>query len=275
MEKMQMPQKLMQSIIWDSNECLEHTLPSGEIMPHRKMILNGKSICSKCELEKENKRLSEEMSQKYRDIEKNRSYNILKTRSIVADKTLLDARLDNFTTEHPEEIQNKQTVLDALDHWKQGTTFNLVLQGKQGTGKSHLTYSLLHELNEIRAGSCLFVSIDEMLRLIRDSFSNKESRYTESYFVDLLSSVDYLGLDDLGAETGAINTDKTASDFTQRVLYGVTNARQSKSTLITTNLSSKDLFKIYDKKLVSRLLRSPKVVIFENSTDKRISQLPF
>ena len=61
------------------------------------------------------------------------------------------------------------------------------------------------------------------MRKIKDSFSNRQSKYTERYFVDLLSSVDFLALDDVGAETGAIDTDiKTASDFVQRILYAIT-----------------------------------------------------
>jgi DNA replication protein DnaC len=269
MEKLQMPQKLLRSINWVSDHCDQHN------HPQQMMIINGETVCPRCKLDQENAKLVAEESRKFQEAEKNKQYNTLKIRSVVADQTLLGARLDNYMTEHPEEIQNKQIVLEALDHYKQGTPFNLVLQGKQGTGKSHLTYGLLHDLNETRSCSCLFVSVDEMLRKIKDSFNNKESRYTESYFVDLLSSVDFLGLDDLGAETGAVNTDKSASDFVQRVLYGVTNARQNKSTIITTNLSSEHLFKMYDKKLVSRLLKNPKVVIFKDSKDKRISQLPF
>ena len=114
-----------------------------------------------------------------------------------------------------------------------------------------------------------------MLRTIKDSFSNRESRYTERYFVDLLSKVDFLALDDIGAETGAIDTDKTATDFVQRVLYAITSTRQDKATIVTTNLNSEVLFKMYDKKLVSRLLRNPKYVLFKETKDKRLSNIPF
>jgi DNA replication protein DnaC len=87
--------------------------------------------------------------------------------------------------------------------------------------------------------------------------------------------VDFLVLDDVGAETGAMDTDKRASDFIHRVLYGITNARQNKSTITTTNLGSKDLYSMYDKKIVSRLFRKPKFIVYENTKDKRINQLPF
>ncbi|MDF2606968.1 MAG: Pony 38 [Bacillales bacterium] len=91
----------------------------------------------------------------------------------------------------------------------------------------------------------------------------------------MLSDCDFLVLDDLGAETGAIDTGKAATDFVQRVFYAIMNARQGKVTIITTNLSSEKLFSIYDKKLVSRLLRNPQFIIFKETLDKRISILPF
>ncbi|GIN96058.1 hypothetical protein J6TS1_19280 [Siminovitchia terrae] len=64
------------------------------------------------------------------------------------------------------------------------------------------------------------------MRVIKDSFSNKESRYTENCFVELMSKAAYLALDDIGVETGAIGTDKIATDFVQRVLYAITTTRQ-------------------------------------------------
>lgn len=68
----------------------------------------------------------------------------------------------------------------------------------QGAGKSHLAYSILRELRghfyEISDGekdndeltyskmkSCLYVEIEQLMRLIKDSFNNKESKYTEEY----------------------------------------------------------------------------------------------
>jgi DNA replication protein DnaC len=130
-------------------------------------------------------------------------------------------------------------------------------------------------LNETRSCSCLFVSVDEMMRLIRGSINDKSSIYTESYFVDLLSKVDYLGLDDLGAESGSSETDKSASDFTQRVLNAVTTARQDKSTITTTNLSGQKMRQMYDGRIVSRLLKNPRFIVFKETKDKRISGIPF
>ena len=205
------------------------------------------------------------------------TYDVLYMDSIVPDKTLLNASFDSFIANDPEEIANKKLCMEYVEHLKNGYTFNFVIQGLKGSGKSHLGYSVLRELNSSLEGvSCLFIAIDEMMRKIRGSFRDKESKYTEDYFINLLSKVDYLVLDDLGAETGAIDTDKEASNFVQRVLYGVMNARQDKTTIFTTNLSSTVLKTMYDEKLLSRMLKDKKFIIFKHTKDKRgINDLPF
>lgn len=261
-----------------SSYCEEHIYRKGGqdiVKPIQRMVINGNVFCPRCEVEKETERIKKAEQDKFDEMLKQRTYNVFHRESILSDNTLLTATFDNFLTECEEEVKNKQTALQAVIRLKEGQVFNTVFQGKQGTGKSHLAYSILRELNEGHKGSCLFVSVDTMLRLIKDSFNNKESKYTESYFVDLLSSVDFLSLDDIGAETGAIGTDKKATDFVQRVLYAVTTTRQDKPTIITTNLSSKTLFNMYDSKLVSRLFKKPKFILFNESKDKRMANLPF
>ena len=260
---------LLKNLVYHSDFCDQH------VKPVQKMVINNQVVCPRCESEKSTKKLEKETTAYFEQMELDRKYSNLKTKSIIEDETLIDARLENFTEKCEEEKVNKATVLECLERFKQGEVFNLVLQGKQGTGKSHLAYSALWELNETKKYSCLFVSVDAMIRKIKNSFNDKGNMYTEEYFNRLLSEANYLVLDDLGAETGAINTDKAATDFVQRVLYGVTNSRQNKVTILTTNLSSESLYSMYDKKLVSRLMKRPKVVMFKESKDKRISNLPF
>jgi DNA replication protein DnaC len=266
-EKIQLPKIGRMKMDFHSSSCEEHKV--------QKIVFKGEIHCPRCFLDNENKKMQQQAQADYDRYFQNKVYNTLSRDSILEDRTLLEARFDTYLVSEQEERENKNIVLECLERYKQGEVFNLILQGKQGTGKSHLAYSTIYELNEIRDKSCLFVSIDAMLRKIKNSFNDKESRFTEEYFNKLLSNVDFLVLDDLGAETGAIDTSKTATDFVQRVLYGITNTRQDKATILTTNLDSKTLFSMYDKKLVSRLFRKPKYVIFKESKDKRTSNIPF
>lgn len=274
-----MPKTLHKNITWTSDECLKHTYRrNGEdvIKPVSMMMVDGQTICPRCESEAAEQQLQDQLQKQYDEEMALRKHNTLYRKSIISDRTILDASFDSFQAVTDEEKRNKSLCLDIAKRLNEGQAFNVFLQGNQGAGKSHLAYSLLLGLNEMdHNASSLFVSVEEMMRRIKDSFNNKESKYTEQYFVELLSSVDYLVLDDLGAETGAIDTDKQATNFVQRILYAVTNARQGKVTISTTNLSSESLFSIYDKKLVSRLLSKPVYVVFKETKDKRMANLPF
>lgn len=98
--------------------------------------------------------------------------------------------------------------------------------------------------------------------------------------------MDLLVLDDLGAETGDIYSNKRASEYTSNVLRSIFNARQDKSTGVTTNLLGKRLTGyvdkegkshagMYDKKMISRAMVNIESIVFKESVDKRPSKVGF
>jgi DNA replication protein DnaC len=275
-ERIKPPRSLNGRMTYHSDYCDLHPYRrNGQDIPNpvQKMIINGQVVCPRCENEKNTQQLEDHYQELWEHLKATEKSRVLLKKSIVEDETLLEARFDTYLAVEKEETENKALMLQYLEQLKNGEVFNLILQGNQGAGKSHLAYSLLHELNTLPDKSCLFVSLDAMIRKIRDSFKNENSKYTEQYFNDLLSEVDFLVLDDLGAETGSMDTVKAATDFVQRVLYGITNTRQNKVTILTTNLSGEILNSMYDKKLVSRLFKNPRYVFFRVTEDKR--KLPF
>lgn len=273
---MQQIQNLLDSMKMDltSNVCKSEVHPKRDI---QMMLVDGKEVCPICETHRMNLELEKQETEKYFAFQQSKKHRTLQSKSVIRDVALQKASFTNYETDEKEAAENKQKAVQAFLLYKEGKIFNTWLTGSPGVGKSHLAMSILRNLNEIgeKSYECLFVSVDEMLLKIRESFDNKESRYTESYFVNLLSEVDYLVLDDLGAETGGTGTTKKATDFTLRVLYAIANARQNKSTIITSNLSRKQLEAMYDNKLVSRLLKDTHLIKFEKTTDKRIRSVDF
>lgn len=236
-------------------------------------------ICTQCVMEKHKKRekeLVDSISNKYY---KRNTYDWLEKHSIFLDETLRRATFDNYHTEDKETAANKEKALQIAREYYKGATYNTIFTGKAGTGKSHLSMSMLKVVNEYSNPyrKCLFVSVDELLRRIKDSFNNRDSYYTEQRMVDLLTEADLLVLDDLGAETGSVpNEDekrKRASDYTTKTLYAIINGRMSKPTIITSNLTSKEMRKMYDSKLISRMFRGADghVIAFKETNDKRIT----
>lgn len=227
-------------------------------------------VCTKETVDKQTQQMAEKAS---REHHKRTTYAWLTKHSIFLDDTLKHATFDSYQATDDETEHNKQLALNIARRYYKGANNNTIFTGKAGTGKSHLSMAVLQVVNEHSDPyrKCLFVSLDELMRRIKDSFNNKKSYYTEQRMIDLLTEADLLVLDDLGAETGAVTTERTATDFTTRTLYAIINGRMNKPTIITTNLNSKDMAKMYDSKLISRMFRGAEghVIKFEKTNDKR------
>lgn len=263
---------LTDSLIETDQICEKHGTKLLELMGH--------TACFECQREKKEKTEEETRRLYMMDWElqhfedsRRKTYWRLAYDSIFADNTLKKADFSSFHADNEELTENKKKALEIAERYKNNEVFNSLLTGSAGTGKSHLAMSILQKVNEESDPyrSCLFLSIDEFLLEIRSTF-RPGSQDDEKAVVDKYAKVDLLVLDDLGAETGFIGTDKVASDFTQRILYHLMNRRQDKSTIITTNLNSKQISAMYDSKVVSRLYKNlgGNIIKFDKSKDRRI-----
>jgi len=261
-------------MIYHSEKCAIHGVQLVEF--------EGEAQCPKCFTEQENKALELKISNQFEH--SNSLY--LERKSLLTDLTLLSASLENYTvTPNTEANLNKQVVLECVNYLKNGQVFNIILQGKAGAGKSHLAYAILRALNSMKIKSaddkepvqksCAFISFELMLRKVRESYKKPEQILNEFYFLRLIEQVDFLVIDDLGAESGAIDTEKTATDFVHKFLYALSTSRQHKVTIYTTNLTSTSLSILYDKKLISRFFKKPKFIVFKETKDYRIGDIPF
>ena len=238
----------------------------------RQMMLDkGQYICPRCQCQSWTDEMSKEVKAEYDLIKSKEKFYMLGKHSLIQDQNLKQATFKNYNYDDGVDREKMQHALQIVEAYKREEQWNTWLVGPPGIGKSWTAMSMLRALNDTYEVSCLFIDIDEMLRKIRGSFNDDESIYTEDYLVDLVVSADFVVLDDLGAETGNIQTGKEASDFTSRVLRAIVNGRQNKSTIITTNLSVKNLTKMYDPKLVDRLMRNIKLIKYpEDTPSKRI-----
>lgn len=265
------------------NLCPKHCTHMIYVKPIDKFVCDE---CTKEQVEKENQEIARHglYSQRIQD-----TTAVLKRRSILTDSDLFDATFGNFNVTCQEQHDNREKVSSLVPRILNGESVNLWLVGSVGRGKSHLAMSLLNALNaeggkrlgeafeqnerfEDKGISCLFIELDGMLRLIRDSYKNPDSMYTESYFIDWCIRADVLVIDDLGAETGAIHASKQATDFVHRMLYSISNGRKNKTTVITTNLEPAERAQLYDEKILSRLSVNFAGLKFESAPDMRKSK---
>ncbi len=139
---------------------------------------------------------------------------------------------------------------------------NLLLIGKTGTGKTHISTAIAREI--ISQG--FDVVYDSAQNIVSDFESDKfKSGYgntapkSEKYL-----ECDLLIIDDLGTEF--------SSQFTVSCLYNLLNTRANRAmaTIISTNLSAEELARKYEDRIYSRLVGvGTRILVFEGR-DRRI-----
>jgi len=185
-----------------------------------------------------------------RDEQKRKRALSLRKASGISDNELIDLSFERFKPglALPPKGMNKEQIVGLVRDVKQKCEEYakkpegwLVIQGKTGTGKTHLAYAI--------AGACInrnmtvFAKpVPDLLDMLRDSYSI--GAHGEQ--MEMLKEVELLILDDLGAQRD--------TGWALDVMYQVLNHRYSKKLplVVTTNL---DLRRVgLDDRLVSRLL---------------------
>ena len=121
---------------------------------------------------------------------------------------------------------------------------SVVLYGKYGTGKSHLACALLMNLLD-RGEACRFVAVADLMDDLKARFGG-EGEQSEAYF-DRISREHVLVLDDVGAEQNTAWTcERIASLIDKRYRSGA-------ATIVTTNLTHREIAERYGRRLADRL----------------------
>jgi DNA replication protein DnaC len=120
----------------------------------------------------------------------------------------------------------------------------LWIQGDVGTGKT--TLAMLVSKAALAAGrSVAIYSLPRLLNLLRESMDSPEGKLD---YLDRLTAVDLLHIDDLGAEN--------RTDWVLEQLYSIVNARYEaeRAIVATTNLMPDELSERLGPRTVSRLV---------------------
>lgn len=138
---------------------------------------------------------------------------------------------------------------------------NLLLIGKTGTGKTHISTAIAREI--ISQG--FDVVYDSAQNIVADFEADKfRSGYGSEPKSEKYLECDLLIIDDLGTEF--------SSQFTVSCLYNLINTRANRAmaTIISTNLSAEELARKYEDRIYSRLVGvGTRVLVFEGR-DRRI-----
>ncbi len=143
----------------------------------------------------------------------------------------------------PDQIQSVRRYVRAIEQ-NLDSGRGLWIQGDVGTGKT--TLAMLVSKAALDAGrSVAIYSLPRLLNLLRESMDSAEGKLD---FMDRLTAVDLLHLDDLGAEN--------QTDWVLEQLYSIVNARYEAEQAIvaTTNLMPDELSDRLGARTVSRLV---------------------
>jgi len=164
-----------------------------------------------------------------REAEKARAEKLFKSARI--PKRYRNKTLDNFDrSRQPIAFHKAKHYIENWEKtWEEGRCLFFV--GNPGTGKSHLAFAILNELlKKGIPGMC--ITVPDLMDELRPRDDGQERERME-----VLKTIDFLVMDDLGAEKN--------SDFTTERIYIILNARYSemRPTVITSNDYLEDLEK--------------------------------
>jgi DNA replication protein DnaC len=120
-------------------------------------------------------------------------------------------------------------TIASLRAWLLSPGWAIVLMGNFGVGKTGLAISALREVAELQRRPGLFVKTPDLLARIKATYA-KDATTTEATVLDSLRTVDYLVLDDIGADKD--------TDWATSMLFQVLDDRHDhqRKTIVTTNL---------------------------------------
>ncbi len=143
----------------------------------------------------------------------------------------------------PDQIQSVRRYVREIEK-NLDSGRGVWIQGDVGTGKT--TLAMLVSKSALDAGrSVAIYSLPRLLNLLREAMDSQEGKLD---FLDRLTAVDLLHIDDLGAEN--------RTDWVLEQLYSIVNARYEaeRAIVATTNLMPDELSERLGPRTVSRLV---------------------
>jgi len=193
--------------------------------------------------------------------------NIFKS-SLFSSNGDINKTFDNFNVTDDKTNRELEQAKNIADRIVAGERHKFIFYGKPGTGKTMLSICILNQLKDSR--SCLFVDIASFIELTKN-FNDERAKLQVNSLYKAMKNADVLVIDDLGSESSMQRISSEASTYNQRVLFNIAQSRDDKTTIITTNNTGSDLRKIYNPKLVSKLMYTDKSnVINFDSADYRL-----
>lgn len=184
-----------------------------------------------------------------------RAYDMSNLSNVLEKENFKYFNLDLFSSEafEGESITPKENMMNILNvcegfvfNFDEDNEENLLFYGETGLGKTFLTNCIAKSLLD-KGKIVIYQTSFKLLEILEDLRfrSSKDSNNKEKY--NLLFEADLLIIDDLGTEM--------TNTFTNSEIFNIINSRllSNKKTIVSTNLSPKEMMDRYDDRIFSRL----------------------
>lgn len=181
-------------------------------------------------------------------------------------------RFDNFKLDYYPDgagISPRQRMESVLSYCKAYAddfslkSPSLLLYGKTGLGKTHLSLAIAGKAVEAGYGVIYMTAQNLFNRLEREKFGRGDGENTEQSILDC----DLLIIDDLGAEF--------STQLTISALYNIVNCRglEEKPTVISTNLDPEAIKDAYSDRIASRILSTYTILQFDGADIRQLKTI--
>ena len=190
-----------------------------------------------------------------------KAYNMSNLARVLKKENFQSFNLDLFSDQpfDGQVLTPKQNMMDILNvsegfvfNFDEDNEDNLLFYGETGLGKTFLTNCIAKALLD-RGKIVIYQTSFKLLEILEDlRFKNNNDK--EKY--NLLFDADLLIIDDLGTEM--------TNTFTNSEIFNIINSRllSNKKTIVSTNLSPKEMMDRYDDRIFSRLFSKFTVLHF-------------
>ncbi|MGW7903339.1 ATP-binding protein [Staphylococcus xylosus] len=222
---------------------------------------NGQVVKDGCDCE-----MIELAKQKKLEFEKRnksaKANNIFK-KSIINDD-LSQCTFDNYKATNEELARAKALCERYADNFNLDNKQSLLLQGSFGTGKSHLSMSVVKAVRS-KGYSALYMNVPQLISTIKGTY-NKNTNLTEQELNQIISEVDLMVFDDFGINMNEFATGK---------MFELIESRVGKHNIYTTNLNAQELSKNKDAQRIFSRMMSNTTLIKMDGEDFRMRGIKF
>lgn len=172
----------------------------------------------------------------------------------------------HFVDDFQTHGDNQSKVLDVLNvcmQFVRGEYDNLILSGKNGTGKTMLACIIIsHCIRNPRKEyvfnlkNNIYTEAIKLVRYIKNSWRN-ETSYSEQDAIDKFTRPDLLVIDEIGMQYGS----NTESQFITEIINDRYN--QQKRTILAGNVTIAEIEDLLGSRIVDRFRQNGKVLVFD------------